>query len=102
MGVSCAGGQNPRTRTQVASLVAAGRHDELRARLLSHMNFGTAGLRAAMGAGFSRINDLTVIQATQVSPAHLTSRSLPNILPLLPADCVLPSGPSRLPVQVLR
>lgn len=85
MGVSCAGEQNPRTRTQVASLVAAGQHDELRARLLSHMNFGTAGLRAAMGAGFSRINDLTVIQATQVSPTHLTSRALPNILPLLPS-----------------
>ena len=29
------------------------------------MKFGTAGLRAAMGAGFSRMNDLTVIQATQ-------------------------------------
>ncbi|XP_075871005.1 glucose 1,6-bisphosphate synthase isoform X1 [Nelusetta ayraudi] len=64
--------KNPRTRTQVASLVAAGRHDELRARLLSHMNFGTAGLRAAMGAGFSRINDLTVIQATQGLHAYLS------------------------------
>ncbi|XP_061105969.1 glucose 1,6-bisphosphate synthase-like isoform X2 [Conger conger] len=29
------------------------------------MSFGTAGLRAAMGAGFSLINDLTVIQSTQ-------------------------------------
>lgn len=71
MGVSCVGGQNRWTRAQVVSLVAAGQHDELRARLLSRMTFGTAGLRAPMGAGFSRINDLTVIQATQVSPAHL-------------------------------
>ncbi|XP_041850855.1 glucose 1,6-bisphosphate synthase isoform X2 [Melanotaenia boesemani] len=29
------------------------------------MSFGTAGLRAPMGAGFSRINDLTIIQSTQ-------------------------------------
>lgn len=71
VGVSCAGGQNRWTRAQVASLLAAGRHDELKARFLSRMTFGTAGLRAPMGAGFSRINDLTVIQATQVSPAHL-------------------------------
>lgn len=30
------------------------------------MTFGTAGLRAEMGAGFACINDLTVIQSTQV------------------------------------
>lgn len=34
------------------------------------MTFGTAGLRAPMGAGFARINDLTVIQSTQVSPGE--------------------------------
>ncbi|XP_030008249.1 glucose 1,6-bisphosphate synthase [Sphaeramia orbicularis] len=57
--------KNPQTRAQVDSLVAAGRHDELRSRLCSRMSFGTAGLRAPMGAGFNRINDLTVIQSTQ-------------------------------------
>lgn len=62
--LSCA--QNRRTRAQVESLVAAARLDDLRTRLCSRMSFGTAGLRAPMGAGFSRINDLTVIQATQV------------------------------------
>uniref|UniRef100_A0AAY4CI18 Uncharacterized protein n=1 Tax=Denticeps clupeoides TaxID=299321 RepID=A0AAY4CI18_9TELE len=41
--------------------------EELRRRLCSRMSFGTAGLRAAMGAGFARINDLTIIQSTQVS-----------------------------------
>ncbi len=41
---------------------------ELRRRLCSRMMFGTAGLRAEMGAGFACINDLTVIQSTQVSP----------------------------------
>lgn len=54
------------TRAQVEALVVAGHLDELKTRLCSRMSFGTAGLRAPMGAGFSRINDLTVIQSTQV------------------------------------
>ncbi|XP_069566525.1 glucose 1,6-bisphosphate synthase [Brachyistius frenatus] len=57
--------KNQWTRAQVNSLVAAGRLDDLRSRLCSRMSFGTAGLRAPMGAGFNRINDLTVIQSTQ-------------------------------------
>ncbi|XP_041850854.1 glucose 1,6-bisphosphate synthase isoform X1 [Melanotaenia boesemani] len=57
--------RNQWTRAQVRSLVAAGRLDDLRSRLCSRMSFGTAGLRAPMGAGFSRINDLTIIQSTQ-------------------------------------
>lgn len=56
--------------------MAAARLDELRARLCSRMSFGTAGLRAPMGAGFSRINDLTIIQSTQVRPAHFLSPPL--------------------------
>lgn len=40
---------------------------ELQDRLCCRMTFGTAGLRSAMGAGFCYINDLTVIQSTQVS-----------------------------------
>lgn len=57
--------RNQWTRAQVESLVGAGRVDDLRRRLCSRMSFGTAGLRAPMGAGFSRINDLTIIQSTQ-------------------------------------
>ncbi|XP_026226328.1 glucose 1,6-bisphosphate synthase isoform X1 [Anabas testudineus] len=57
--------KNQCTRAQVESLVAAARLDDLRSRLCSRMSFGTAGLRAPMGAGFNRINDLTVIQSTQ-------------------------------------
>lgn len=79
--------QNPQTRAQVDSLVAAGQHDELRSRLCSRMSFGTAGLRAPMGAGFNRINDLTVIQSTQVrpiEPGQWTTwvRYLPGVFPL--------------------
>lgn len=57
--------KNPQTREQILTLVREGRVAELRRRLCSRMTFGTAGLRAAMGAGFARINDLTVIQSTQ-------------------------------------
>uniref|UniRef100_A0A3Q3W7A0 Uncharacterized protein n=1 Tax=Mola mola TaxID=94237 RepID=A0A3Q3W7A0_MOLML len=64
--------QNRWTRSQVESLLAAGRLDDLRTRLCSRMSFGTAGLRAPMGAGFSRINDLTVIQTTQGLYSYLS------------------------------
>ncbi|KAE8294799.1 Glucose 1,6-bisphosphate synthase [Larimichthys crocea] len=64
--------QNRWTRAQVEALVAAGRLDDLRNRLCSRMSFGTAGLRAPMGAGFSRINDLTVIQSTQGLHSYLS------------------------------
>uniref|UniRef100_A0A673FTB9 Phosphoglucomutase 2-like 1 n=1 Tax=Sinocyclocheilus rhinocerous TaxID=307959 RepID=A0A673FTB9_9TELE len=53
---------NPQTRKQMESLVREGHVVELRRRLCSRMTFGTAGLRAEMGAGFACINDLTVIQ----------------------------------------
>lgn len=37
----------------------------MEARLTHRIHFGTAGLRAKMGAGFALMNELTVIQATQ-------------------------------------
>eukprot|EP00760_Papus_ankaliazontas_P015552 PhM_4_TR16581/c0_g1_i1/m.53281/K15779/PGM2; phosphoglucomutase / phosphopentomutase len=39
--------------------------EELRRRLLSRMQFGTAGLRAEMGPGNAYMNELTIIQTTQ-------------------------------------
>ncbi|XP_062329349.1 glucose 1,6-bisphosphate synthase [Osmerus eperlanus] len=57
--------KNPQTREQVEALLQSGDKEELRRRMCSRMTFGTAGLRAAMGAGFARINDLTIIQSTQ-------------------------------------
>ncbi|XP_035856956.1 glucose 1,6-bisphosphate synthase isoform X1 [Sander lucioperca] len=69
--------KNRRTRAQVEALVAAGRREDLRTRLCSRMSFGTAGLRAPMGAGFNRINDLTVIQSTQGLYSYL-SRYFPE------------------------
>jgi len=53
------------TRTQIVELTYKNDIPELRSRLGKRLKFGTAGLRAPMGAGFARINDLTVIQASQ-------------------------------------
>ncbi|XP_065426215.1 glucose 1,6-bisphosphate synthase-like isoform X3 [Chrysemys picta bellii] len=59
--------KNPKTKAQIENLVRNGMNKELRDRLCCRLTFGTAGLCSAMGAGFCYINDLTVIQSTQVS-----------------------------------
>uniref|UniRef100_A0A8C3LSU2 Phosphoglucomutase 2 like 1 n=1 Tax=Chrysolophus pictus TaxID=9089 RepID=A0A8C3LSU2_CHRPC len=68
--------QNQKTKEQIENLLQNGKHKELRDRLCCRLTFGTAGLRSAMGAGFCYINDLTVIQSTQVS-CRLLIRSAP-------------------------
>ncbi|XP_073404607.1 glucose 1,6-bisphosphate synthase isoform X2 [Dendrobates tinctorius] len=70
--------KNPKTKGQIEALLQDGKNKELRDRLCSRMSFGTAGLRSAMGAGFSRINDLTIIQATQ-GMFHYLERSFPEL-----------------------
>ncbi|KAG0241492.1 hypothetical protein B0O80DRAFT_443510 [Mortierella sp. GBAus27b] len=57
--------KNPDTRKEISTLLEANNTTELEVRLRHRIEFGTAGLRAAMEAGFSRMNDLTVIQASQ-------------------------------------
>lgn len=57
--------QNEETRKEMQTLIDADDKEELRARLGKRIAFGTAGLRGKMRAGFSAMNDLTVIQASQ-------------------------------------
>lgn len=57
--------QNPSTRGQIEALVSEANYNELKARLLKRMEFGTAGLRSKMGAGYSMMNNLTIIQTGQ-------------------------------------
>jgi len=57
--------QNECTRGQIIDLTHKGNIPELNSRLTKRLSFGTAGLRAAMGAGSAFLNDLTVIQASQ-------------------------------------
>ncbi|CAF1065233.1 unnamed protein product [Didymodactylos carnosus] len=53
------------TKKEIQDLKDQNKWDDLGARLCHRIQFGTAGLRARMGAGFGLMNDLTVIQATQ-------------------------------------
>ncbi|CAD5118485.1 DgyrCDS7184 [Dimorphilus gyrociliatus] len=53
------------TCDEIKKLVQNDNENELNNRLLKRMAFGTAGLRARMGAGYSMMNDLTIIQTTQ-------------------------------------
>lgn len=63
--------QDPSTRGEIETLVADGNTIELEKRLRPRIAFGTAGLRATMGAGFARMNAVTVIQASQGLAAYL-------------------------------
>ncbi|KAI9685180.1 MAG: Phosphoglucomutase-3 [Bathelium mastoideum] len=53
------------TREEITQLLSKGDNAQLEARLRKRIAFGTAGLRARMEAGFSRMNSLTVIQTSQ-------------------------------------
>ncbi|EAU88422.2 phosphoglucomutase 1 [Coprinopsis cinerea okayama7 len=57
--------KNPETRTEVERLWSEKNIDELNRRMSTRIEFGTAGLRGRMEAGWARMNDLTVIQASQ-------------------------------------
>ncbi|SJM88818.1 probable Phosphoglucomutase-3 [Zygosaccharomyces bailii] len=56
---------NDETRREIRGLCSAKNWPELHKRLDSRLQFGTAGLRARMEAGFNRMNTLIVTQATQ-------------------------------------
>ncbi|KAH9934848.1 phosphoglucomutase first 3 domain-containing protein [Fomitopsis serialis] len=57
--------KNEATRSEIERLWAAGETAELERRMRNRIEFGTAGLRGRMEAGFSRMNDLIIIQASQ-------------------------------------
>ncbi|AAS50645.1 ABL126Wp [Eremothecium gossypii ATCC 10895] len=66
--------KNSETQHEICELVSNHQWDELRKRLLPRITFGTAGLRARMEAGFSRMNTLTVIQASQGLARYIKSQ----------------------------
>ncbi|XP_053712112.1 phosphopentomutase-like [Synchiropus splendidus] len=57
--------QNEKTKSLVQDLLKDGSLEVLKKKFSHRMEFGTAGLRAAMGPGVSCMNDLTIIQTTQ-------------------------------------
>ncbi|XP_037784732.1 glucose 1,6-bisphosphate synthase-like [Penaeus monodon] len=58
--------KNERTRAEVEQLVRRGDVDQLEKTMVHRMVFGTAGLRGRMGAGYALMNDLVIIQTSQV------------------------------------
>lgn len=57
--------QNTKTHNEIQTLVDQKNWSKLESMLLKRLAFGTAGLRAAMRAGFAAMNDLVVIQTAQ-------------------------------------
>eukprot|EP01060_Flectonema_neradi_P012744 TRINITY_DN1950_c0_g2_i1.p1 TRINITY_DN1950_c0_g2~~TRINITY_DN1950_c0_g2_i1.p1 ORF type:complete len:606 (+),score=90.08 TRINITY_DN1950_c0_g2_i1:33-1820(+) len=64
---------NEKTRTEIKDALKTNNYSELDKMFNPSraMKFGTAGLRAEMGPGPSRMNDLTIIQATQGVVAYV-------------------------------
>jgi len=62
------------TRNEMIELRQKDNKEEMAKRLGKRMEFGTAGLRARMGAGNSMMNDLTIIQATQGLLSYMKQR----------------------------
>jgi phosphoglucomutase / phosphopentomutase len=58
--------ENAATRSQVAQLVEASAWADLQRMMAPRLEFGTAGIRGRMGPGFGQLNDLVIIQTTQV------------------------------------
>ncbi|KAI5806223.1 hypothetical protein EDC01DRAFT_639179 [Geopyxis carbonaria] len=66
--------KNETTRAEISALVAADNEPELEKLLGTRIQFGTAGLRSRMQAGFARMNDLTVMQASQGLAAYILAQ----------------------------
>lgn len=66
--------QDVETRQEIEQLLADGNNAELEIRLRGRMIFGTAGLRARNEAGFTRMNSLTVLQASQGLAEYVVSQ----------------------------
>jgi len=77
------GDPDPETQRELTALIAAGALDEVKARMTPPLVFGTAGLRARVGAGAARMNRATVIRATRGLADFLGTRSGARSLPVV-------------------
>ncbi|SFC74330.1 phosphomannomutase [Nocardioides terrae] len=62
---------DPQTRSELAALIDANALTELEDRFSGTLEFGTAGLRGALGAGPNRMNRVVVIRAAAGLAAYL-------------------------------
>ncbi|KAG6449374.1 hypothetical protein O3G_MSEX006032 [Manduca sexta] len=57
--------KNPTTRQEVLDDIASSKWEKLKKTMLHRQKFGTAGLRGRMGAGYTCMNDVVVLQTAQ-------------------------------------
>jgi phosphomannomutase len=69
---------DPDTRAELQQLLDAGATAELADRFAGILEFGTAGLRGAVGAGPNRMNRVVVIRAAAGLCAYLKAKGLTN------------------------
>jgi phosphomannomutase len=89
------GDPDAETRAELERLLKARDFDELRARMSGPLAFGTAGLRAPVGAGSGRMNRATVIRTTRGLAEFLAARrSGARSLPVIVGSDARPSSPA--------
>ena len=65
--------KNTQTLTEINNLVNSNDWAKLDKMMSKRLEFGTAGIRGRMGAGFGQMNDLVIIQVSQGLLSHLAS-----------------------------
>lgn len=85
---------DPETRLELERLIEARDLVELRARMGSELDFGTAGLRGPVGAGPARMNRAVVARAVRAFAEYLLAR-VPDArtLPVVVGHDARPSSP---------
>lgn len=77
---------NDETRLEIIELCKIKNWGELHKRLDKRILFGTAGLRSRMEAGFSRMNTLVVLQATQGLARYIKTQYPENLIAVVGHD----------------
>ncbi len=69
---------DPKTQAELEELINAGATDDLEDRFDGTLEFGTAGLRGALGAGSNRMNRVVVTRAAAGLAAYLKDNGAPR------------------------